>query len=221
MTDAFAPSLNKGGRQRILVVDDDPAVLRLVESKFRMDGFEVFTAGDGREALSVIQRRGLPHLAIVDISMPGMDGFEVLDRIKGQVPETEVIVITGHGDMDLAVKALNHEATDFINKPINDDALDVALERARERISMRRQLKAYTENLEHLVREKSRQLIDAERLAARLRKENYNHVHVASFDRGDGLFHRVRVGRATSLKEADQYEQALIRQGFDVFIVAE
>ena len=62
---------------------------------------------------------------------------------------------------------------------------------------------------------------NAERLAAKLRKENYSHVHVASFDRGDGMFHRVRVGRATSLKEADQYEQALIRQGFDVFIVAE
>lgn len=62
---------------------------------------------------------------------------------------------------------------------------------------------------------------NAERLAAKLRKENYNHVHVASFDRGDGLFHRVRVGRATTLKEADEYEQALIRRGFDVFIVAE
>ena len=62
---------------------------------------------------------------------------------------------------------------------------------------------------------------NAERLAAKLRQENYNHVHVASFDRGDGMFHRVRVGRATSLTEADQYEQALIRQGFDVFIVAE
>ena len=61
---------------------------------------------------------------------------------------------------------------------------------------------------------------NAERLAAKL-KQTYSHVHVTSFDRGDGLFHRVRVGRATTLKEADEYEQALIRQGFDVFIVAE
>jgi len=61
---------------------------------------------------------------------------------------------------------------------------------------------------------------NAERLAAKLKRE-YGHVHVASFDRGDGMFHRVRVGRATSLKEADEYEQALIRRGFDVFIVAE
>jgi anti-anti-sigma factor len=68
--------------------------------------------------------------------MPGMDGFEVLDRIKSQAPETEVIVITGHGDMDLAVEALNHEATDFINKPIHRSALDAALNRAEERIKL-------------------------------------------------------------------------------------
>jgi len=61
---------------------------------------------------------------------------------------------------------------------------------------------------------------NAERLAAKLKADHPN-VHVASFDRGDGLFHRVRVGRASSLKEADAYEQALIRQGFDVIIVAE
>jgi len=62
---------------------------------------------------------------------------------------------------------------------------------------------------------------NAERLAAELRKKDYPHVHVASFDRGDGLFHRVRVGRVTTLEEADAYEQALIRQGMDVIIVAE
>lgn len=63
---------------------------------------------------------------------------------------------------------------------------------------------------------------NAERLAAKLAQVyKYNNVHVASFDRGDGLFHRVRVGRATTLKEADEYERALVGQGFDVFIVAE
>lgn len=61
---------------------------------------------------------------------------------------------------------------------------------------------------------------NAERLAAKLQQDHPN-VHVTSFDRGDGLFHRVRVGRATSLEEAEAYEQKLIRQGFDVFIVAE
>ena len=61
---------------------------------------------------------------------------------------------------------------------------------------------------------------NAERLAAKLNRD-YPNVHVASFDRGDGLFHRVRVGRATTLKAAEAFEQALVRRGFDVFIVAE
>ena len=61
---------------------------------------------------------------------------------------------------------------------------------------------------------------NADRLAAKLR-QTYTHVHVASFDRGDGMFHRVRVGRATTLDEADAFEQSLMREGYDVFIVAE
>jgi len=68
--------------------------------------------------------------------MPGMDGIEVLKRIKQLDPRTEVIVITGHGDMDLAIQALNLDATDFINKPIQRHALEQALRRARERIDL-------------------------------------------------------------------------------------
>jgi signal transduction histidine kinase len=68
--------------------------------------------------------------------------------------------------MDLAIKSLKSEATDFITKPINPDALQVALKRARERMLLRRQLKNYTEKLESLVAEKTRKLLDAERMAA-------------------------------------------------------
>lgn len=75
-------------------------------------------------------------------------------------------MITGHGDMDLAIQSLKHEATDFITKPINDDALEIALKRAKERISLKAQIKEYTENLERLVEEKTHKLIEAERLAA-------------------------------------------------------
>ena len=95
-----------------------------------------------------------------------MDGIELLRRIKQINQDTEVIMVTGHGDMDLAIKSLKYEATDFITKPIKDEALEIALKRARERISMRRQLRDYTEHLEDLVREKSAKLVEAERLIA-------------------------------------------------------
>jgi len=75
-------------------------------------------------------------------------------------------MITGHGDMDLAIKSVKYEATDFVTKPINDEVLEIALKRAHERISMRRKLHDYTHNLEQLVRDKTKKLVEAERLAA-------------------------------------------------------
>ena len=81
-------------------------------------------------------------------------------------PDTEVIMITGHGEMDMAVKSLKLDATDFVTKPVRDDILEIALKRARDRIIMRRQLENYTRNLERLVAEKSKQLVSAERMAA-------------------------------------------------------
>jgi signal transduction histidine kinase len=75
-------------------------------------------------------------------------------------------MITGHGDMDLAIKSLKYEATDFVTKPINDDVLEIALKRAHERIDMRRQIREYTENLETMVKKQSARLVEVERLAA-------------------------------------------------------
>jgi signal transduction histidine kinase len=92
---------------------------------------------------------------MTDIKMPGMDGIELLQKIKRENPETEVVMITGHGDMDLAIKSLKSEATDFITKPINVEALEIALKRVQDKIVMKRQLKTYTQNLEALVREKT------------------------------------------------------------------
>ncbi|MGD9349509.1 MAG: hybrid sensor histidine kinase/response regulator, partial [Desulfobacterales bacterium] len=79
---------------------------------------------------------------------------------------TEIIMITGHGDMDLAIKSVKYEATDFVTKPINDEVLEIALNRAVERITMRQKLSEYTQNLEQLVQDKTQQLVEAERLAA-------------------------------------------------------
>ena len=67
---------------------------------------------------------------LLDVRMPSMDGIEVLERIKKISPETEVIVVTGHGDMDLAIKALQLDASDFITKPVGNEALSIALKRA-------------------------------------------------------------------------------------------
>jgi signal transduction histidine kinase len=149
----------------ILLVDDEAGIRKVLGISLADLGYTVHAAENAAAALKIIEAVR-PAITLTDIKMPGMDGIELLRAIKKQYPDTEVIMLTGHGDMDLAVESLKFQATDFITKPISEDALTVALQRADERIAMRRQLKAYTENLEHLVEEKSRQLIEAERLAA-------------------------------------------------------
>ena len=149
----------------VLFVDDEKDICDVLSISLSDLGYKVYTAQNGQEALRIIQEVN-PPIVLTDIRMPVMDGIELLRRIKSQFPETEVVMVTGHGDMDLAIESLKHEATDFIVKPIKDEALEIALNRALERISMRRQLREYTENLEELVQEKSAKLVQAERLAA-------------------------------------------------------
>jgi anti-anti-sigma factor len=119
---------------KILVIDDERATLGMFKLFLGAYGFSVLTAENGAEGLALFEKER-PSIVITDIKMPGMDGLEVLKRIKALDPATEVIVITGHGDIDLAVEALNFNAADFINKPIQKSALDSALKRAQERLN--------------------------------------------------------------------------------------
>ncbi len=149
----------------ILLVDDEAGIRKVLGISLQDAGYKVHTAASGREALRLFKEKS-PSIVLTDIKMPDIDGIELLRCIKRENPDTEVIMFTGHGDMELAIESLKHDATDFVTKPINDDVLEIALRRAKERISMRRQLREYTENLEMLVAEKARKLIEAERMAA-------------------------------------------------------
>ena len=149
----------------ILLVDDEAGIRKVLGISLQDSGYDVHTAENGQEALRLFKEID-PPIVLTDIKMPDIDGIELLRRIKEEDPDTEVIMFTGHGDMDLAIKSLKHDATDFVTKPINDEVLDIALKRAQERIALRRQLREYTLNLEKLVAEKAQKLIEAERLAA-------------------------------------------------------
>jgi PAS domain S-box-containing protein len=151
--------------EKILIVDDEEDIREVLKISLSDLGYEVYTAENGEEALRIV-REVTPPIVLTDIRMPVMDGIELLRKIKQEDSEIEVIMITGHGDMNLAIKSLKYEATDFITKPIKDEVLEIALKRAKERIFMRRQLRDYTEHLEDLVREKSAKLVEAERLIA-------------------------------------------------------
>jgi signal transduction histidine kinase len=150
---------------RILLVDDEAGIRKVLGITLADIGYPVTTAENGEAGLRLF-REQKPDIVLTDIKMPDMDGIELLQYIKAESPDTEVIMFTGHGDMELAIKSLKHDATDFVTKPINEDVLEIALKRARERIAMRRKLREYTHELERLVEEKARRLVDAERMAA-------------------------------------------------------
>jgi YesN/AraC family two-component response regulator len=91
--------------------------------------------------------------------MPKMDGIQVLKIIKERFPDTEVIVVTAFGDMELAIQALQFDASDFIVKPINDQALHLALKRTKNRYAYRKQLRDYTAFLEKEKAQTAQELI--------------------------------------------------------------
>ncbi|MFZ1202350.1 MAG: response regulator, partial [Desulfobacterales bacterium] len=135
----------------ILLVDDEEDIREVLSLSMTDMGYAVHTAENGERAIDIF-RQNDPPIVMTDIKMPGMDGIELLQKIKRLNPETEVVMITGHGDMDLAIKSLKFEATDFITKPINVEALEIALKRVRDKIVMKRQLETYTRSLEALVK---------------------------------------------------------------------
>ena len=117
--------------RKVLIIDDEKPTLAMFQLFLEAYGFEVLTAEKGEEGIEVFKAEH-PSIVFTDIKMPGIDGFEVLKRIKALSPESVVIVITGHGDKDLAKRALDLKATDFIYKPVQKEALDAALERAEK-----------------------------------------------------------------------------------------
>lgn len=143
--------------ETVLLVDDEPGIRNVLGISLSDVGYQVITAADGKEALDLFHQHR-PAIVITDIKMPGMSGIDLLQALKEEQPDTEVIMITGHGDLELAIKSLKMDATDFITKPINEDVLDIALSRAHQRIAMRQQVQEYTRKLEQLIEEKESRL---------------------------------------------------------------
>ncbi|MEZ0576702.1 response regulator [Halodesulfovibrio aestuarii] len=151
----------------ILLVDDEEGIRKILGLSLRDLGYTVYTAASGEEGIELFNKYE-PEIVLTDIKMPGITGLDLLEKFKFQAPDTEVIMITGHGDMNLAIQSIKRNATDFITKPINEDALEIALKRAHERIDMRRQLNQYTCDLERLVDEQATQIVEQERQLAAL-----------------------------------------------------
>jgi len=126
--------MGAGGQvKKILVIDDEVPTLEMLRLFLGACGYEVLVATNVAEGLDIFQKE-VPPIVLTDIKMPGKDGFAILKSIKEMHPKTEVIVITGHGDRDLAKKAFELQACDFFNKPLDTEALEQALQRLEQKL---------------------------------------------------------------------------------------
>ncbi len=104
---------------KVLVVDDEPEILRTLRSYLELHGFGVQTASNAAEALEHV-RKGKVHIVLTDIKMPGMDGLELLEEVRRIDFSIQVIVMTGYSTFDTTLQALERGAADYILKPFED-----------------------------------------------------------------------------------------------------
>jgi DNA-binding response OmpR family regulator len=123
-----------GSPYRILAVDDSPFILRLVKDALNTADFQVTTAISGEEGLEQIKRRGLPHLAVVDINMPmGMDGFEFCERVL-EFCDLPIIMLTAINEENTIISAIEQYAEDYMTKPFNAGELIARVRRVLRRV---------------------------------------------------------------------------------------
>ena len=135
----------------VLVVDDDPDICVALEMLLRYEGFEVWTAQNGRQALARLEREAAAErraeLVISDVKMPEMDGLALLEKLRERPDPPAVVMVSGHGDVAMAVDAVRRGAVDFLEKPLDQNRVIVALQNAlrqtrlaKENTSLRRAL---------------------------------------------------------------------------------
>jgi two-component system NtrC family response regulator len=133
---------------RIVVIDDEVNAAAALETLLREDGYDVARAHDGRAGLQLLEKHD-PDVVLTDLRMPGMDGIELLAKIKEMRPETMVIVMTAYGTVKTAVKAMKLGAEDYLGKPIDVEELEVVLQKALERKGLMEEARSLRERLEH------------------------------------------------------------------------
>jgi two-component system, NtrC family, sensor kinase len=196
---------------KIVLIDDEPDIREVMTLTLEDAGYRVYPAPNGEEGIATV-KAVCPQMVITDIRMPVMDGIAVLEAVKKNSPEIEVIVCTAFGEMDMAIRALRLDASDFITKPINNEALHLALDRAKNRYVDRKQIRDYTAILE----------VEKAQTAEELKKiiEFQKNLLESSMDGILGLDEKERVvvfNRGMEQLLGYDRSKALHRMGFDQF----
>ncbi|MDD5067689.1 MAG: response regulator, partial [bacterium] len=124
------------GNRRILVIDDEKGLRDMLKYELESRGYAIDAAANGDDGLELIRRKEF-DVVIADIKMPGMNGLQLLEKIKKINPDMDVVMITGFGTMDTVIECIRKGASDYINKPFTMNELNIVL----DRISKQRNLK--------------------------------------------------------------------------------
>jgi len=124
---------------KILVIDDDSSIRETLDLYLTEEGYKVFTAKDGTEGLDMFVQKS-PDVVILDIRLPDVDGFTVLEDLREENENAKVIMITAHHDMESTIKAMKGGAFDYIHKPVNVDELDLAIKKALKSLEMEKKI---------------------------------------------------------------------------------
>lgn len=127
------------GQIKVLSVDDEEVICFLLKKVLTKAGYEVALAASGEEGLKLMKKKSF-DLAIIDLKMPGMGGIAFLEKIKNLYPNTEAIILTGFGDIDIAVDAMKKGAFNFLPKPFKRDVFLTIISMALERRTMKMEM---------------------------------------------------------------------------------
>lgn len=151
----------------VLVVDDDPAIARLLSVHMSKRSMQATTVGDGHSALAHVAAHPT-DLVFLDLVLPDIDGLEVLERLKEHTSDIAVVLMTAYGSERTAVGALRHLADDYLPKPFRADELQAVIDRTTRRLDLKRQNVALREHLEVTNDELQAELARAGQIQARL-----------------------------------------------------
>ncbi len=139
-------------KKTILVVDNGETMRETLLKILQREGYSVLTAKDGQAALEVLQENKV-NLIISDVCMPRMDGNKLLKQAKAVFPDVEIILMTGHGKMEMGLEALKEGAFDFIQKPFTKWALNKTVKQALEKQDMAAEIRFLKKRMRELIAE--------------------------------------------------------------------
>src|SRR5450432_3289180 len=162
----------RGRMRRVLVVDDEENIRLVLRTLLKKHGYEVEVADSGEAALAALGAFD-PDVILTDVRMPRMGGLDLLAALKARQHPATVIVMSAYGNMDLAIEAMKAGAYDYVSKPFKPDEIVLALRKAEERETLRRENRALREQIQkdsqfESIIAKSREMLDIFRTVAKI-----------------------------------------------------